>query len=84
MKLILPIVVAAATLLMLAACGQTSGPTPTSSAPATAAPTENVDQLLSKMEQDWPDATVKGDVAFQDNILADDYIGIMEDGSTNT
>jgi hypothetical protein len=40
--------------------------------------------MLSKMEQDWPDATVKGDVAFQDSIPADDYIGIMEDGSTNT
>ena len=37
--------------------------------------------MLSRMEQDWAEANVNADAAFQDDILADDYIGSTEDGS---
>ena len=86
MKLIFKIVLIGVTpLLVLAACGQGSEPTPASSAPVSASATsENVDQLLSKMEQDWVDALLKGDATFQDSILADDYIGVAPDGRIST
>jgi ketosteroid isomerase-like protein len=68
-------------LLILAACGQRSEPSAASSAPASPpATSENVDQLLSKMEQDWVDALLKGDAAFQASLLADDYVGVAPDG----
>ena len=81
MRLILTIVIVMTALTMLATCGQNSGPAPAPSAQVTTAePRDNVDQLLSKMEQDWADALVKGDAAFQENILADDYVGVSPDG----
>ena len=77
--------IAVMTLLIVTACRQGNGSTPAVSAQASLPATnEDVGEMLSKLEQDWTEATVKGDVAFQDSILADDYIGIMEDGSTDT
>ena len=74
-----------APLLALAACGQGSESTPAASAPASPPVTsENVDQVLSKMEQDWVAAILKGDAAFQESILADDYIGVAPDGRIDT
>lgn len=81
MKLIFAIVIAMTSLFMLAACGQGSGPSPASSAQATPpVPNENIEQLLSKMEQDWVDALLKGDATFHESILADDYVGVGPDG----
>ena len=72
-------------LLIVTARRQGNESTPAVSAQASLPATnEDVGEMLSKLEQDWTEATVKGDVAFQDSILADDYIGIMDDGSTNT
>jgi ketosteroid isomerase-like protein len=41
---------------------------------------ENVEALLEKKERDWAAAIVKGDVAFTDDLLADDYVGTTPDG----
>jgi ketosteroid isomerase-like protein len=35
--------------------------------------TESVEQELIKLENEWADAWVKNDIAFQDRIMADDY-----------
>ena len=63
------------------ACGQ--GQESSAGAPPAAAQVgagEDVEGLLSKMERDWADALVKGDVAFTEGILADDYVGTTFDG----
>jgi len=80
LKSILRILVAATTLPMLAACSQGAAQPAGSSAATAAAQTENVEQLLAKMEQDWVNSLVKGDAAFTESILADDYIGIGSSG----
>jgi ketosteroid isomerase-like protein len=54
------------------------------SATATASPTENVEQIVAKLERDWADAIVKGDVATIDRILADDFNYTNWDGTTTT
>jgi hypothetical protein len=67
--------------LAFSACGKGTESTPAASIPVAAAATsENVEQVLSKVEQDWTDALVKGDAAFQERILADDYRGVGPDG----
>jgi ketosteroid isomerase-like protein len=68
-------------LLLMIACGQ--GPESNAGAslpPAQAGAGEDVEGLLAKMERDWADALVKGDVAFTEGILADDYVGTTFDG----
>lgn len=45
---------------------------------------ENVEQILSRMEHDWVDATLKKDVAFVEGLLADGYVGIGADGRAVT
>ena len=82
MKLLFKVVpIAVMALLGLSACGKGSEPTPAVSATvATAASSENVEQILSKMEQDWTVALLKGDAVFHESLLADDYIGIAPDG----
>jgi ketosteroid isomerase-like protein len=57
---------------------------PAPSAAATASPTENVEQVLTKLEQDWAEALVKGDVATIDRIVADDFIATLSDGKSET
>ncbi len=70
-------------LLLASACRQGSESSPAASPPASPPVTnENVVEMLSRMEQDWAEANVNPDEAFQDGILADDYIGSTEDGST--
>ena len=70
-------------LLLVSACRQGSESSPAASPPASPpVTTENVVEMLSRMEQDWAEANVNADAAFQDDILADDYIGSTEDGST--
>jgi hypothetical protein len=44
----------------------------------------SVEQELIKLEKQWGDAMVKGDLAFLDQILAGDYTGIDVDGLTVT
>jgi len=41
---------------------------------------ENVEELLAKKERDWANALMKSDIAFTDDLLADDYIGTAPDG----
>src|SRR5215467_10137321 len=70
-------------LLLATACGK--GSTLTPAAPASPPETNrSLTEMLSKMEQDWAEANLNGDLVFQDKIMADDYIAIMEDGTTNT
>ena len=82
MKLIFKIAAITVTpLLVSAACRQAGQSTSAASAPVSpGAASENVGPLLSKMEQDWVEALLKGDAAFQGSILADDYIGVAPDG----
>ncbi len=76
MKKILKLsVIAATTLFALIACGQGGGALTASDPVSTSATSANVEQLLSKMEQDWTDAILRGDAAFQARLLADDYVG---------
>ncbi|MFN7945754.1 MAG: nuclear transport factor 2 family protein [Blastocatellia bacterium] len=86
MKQIFSVVILAAMVSSFSSCATTRKQAISSAtaATATASPTENVEQLLARMEQDWVDATIKGDIAFTDRILADDCIYINWDGSTET
>lgn len=46
--------------------------------------TESVEQELIKLGKEWADALVKRDVAFLDQIYADDYIGTDSNGNVFT
>ena len=65
--------------LFMIGCGQGTASNPPAPAAEVGA-SENVESLLSKMEQDWASALVKGDVAFSEAILADDYVGTLPEG----
>ena len=68
-------------LLFMIGCGQGKESSPAASAPpAQVAAGENIETLLSKMEQDWAKALVNGDIAFTEGILADDYVGTLPEG----
>lgn len=56
----------------------------TKSATAAASPTEDVEQTILKMERDWAEAIVKGDLAFSERILANDFSFIQSNGETLT
>ena len=56
----------------------------TASVTATPSPTENVEQVVAKLERDWAEAIAKGDTATIDRILADDCIYTNWDGTTET
>lgn len=58
--------------------------TTTATATAAASPTENAEQLITKMEQDWTTAILKGDVAFPERITADDFTFIDPMGEMAT
>lgn len=69
-------------LLLVSACRQGSESSPAASPPASPPVTnENVVETFSRIEEDWVEANVKADAAFQDSNLADDDIGTTEDGS---
>jgi hypothetical protein len=68
-------------LLFLIACSQGSESNAVASTPAAqVGSNEDVEELLSRIERDWADALVKGDVAFTEGLLEDDYVGTMSDG----
>jgi len=46
--------------------------------------TASVEQELIRLENDWVDAWVKGDIAFHDRIMSDDYTWISPWGETFT
>ena len=72
-------------LVLLVACGQSSQQAAASSTPPPAATTgDNVEQTLTKMEQDWVDAILKRDTATVDRILADDFVSTLPNGRTET
>jgi len=45
---------------------------------------ENVEQEMTKLENDWLQAFFKKDIAFSDRFLADDYMGTDEHGNVKT
>lgn len=47
-------------------------------------PNKHVRQDIEDLEQQWKDATVKGDVAAMDHLLSEDYVGISWTGEVNT
>lgn len=75
------IVVGALPLLVLTGCRQGTEPNAGTPSAVTQPETkEDVRELLSKTEQDWATALVKGDIAFTENLLSDDYVGTGTDG----
>ena len=87
MKQVISILMLAVAALALTSCATTDQKAASSTAtPATAAasPTENVEQVVTKLERDWADAGVKGDGAAIDRIVADDWSGTNWDGQTQT
>src|SRR5262245_37381482 len=67
-----------------AACtqgGQSTAPISTA-APAVAS-TENVAEVLTKIENDWIEAALKHDPAMVERILADDFVAIEPNGKTS-
>jgi ketosteroid isomerase-like protein len=71
-------------LLLIIGCRQgaepNAGTPPASPAVAQDGAGENVEALLEKKEKDWANAIVKGDIAFTEDLLADDYVGTAPDG----
>jgi ketosteroid isomerase-like protein len=68
-------------LLFVIACRQGTESNPGASPAMTQVGAgENVKELLSKKERDWANAIVKGDIAFTEDLLADDYVGTGPDG----
>ena len=66
---------------LLAAC--TAAPENTAKQVASvsaASPAENVEQVITKLEQEWLAAILKNDVAVYDRIEAEDWIFITADG----
>jgi hypothetical protein len=53
-------------------------------APATAPAADSTEQQLSALIADWANALIKRDVAFLENVLAPEFQGIDESGSTFT
>ncbi len=76
--------VAALALTSCAAPDQKTTATAAASASAAATPTENAEQLITKLEQDWTTAILKGDVAFSERITADDFTFIDPMGEIET
>lgn len=81
----LPMTVIIASIVCAAACtpgGQSAAPISTA-VPAVAS-SENVAQVLTKMENDWIEAALKHDPATVDRILADDFVAIGPGGRAST
>ena len=69
-------------LVFVVGCRQAAEPNAGAPPPAIAqvGADENVEALLEKKERDWATAIVKGDIAFTEDLLADDYVGTTPDG----
>jgi len=68
-------------LLFITGCRQSAESKPAASPPiAQVEESEDVERLLEKKEKDWANAIVKGDIAFTEDLLADDYVGTAPDG----
>jgi hypothetical protein len=73
-----------ASLVCAAACtegGQNAAPISTA---APAASSENVAEVLTKIENDWIEAALKHDAATVERILADEFVAIGPSGKTST
>jgi ketosteroid isomerase-like protein len=71
--------------ITLCACSTPPASTATAASPtATVTATENVEQVVSQLEQEWTDAIIKRDLATIDRIVADDFSGILWDGNSDS
>lgn len=87
MKRHISLLILAVAAIALSACATTSEKSTSATSPvptASAGPSENVEQALTKLEQDWAAAAVKADAAASDRIVADDWVGITSTGQTQT
>lgn len=86
MKRILIIAVLATTTLTFTACATSEKTTATSTTAATASPGENVEQVLTQIEQNWATLATKHDKAASlaafDQDVAEDWSAISWDGQT--
>lgn len=83
MKRILSLVTLTVFAIFFSSCTAPEEKATASPAPSTAL-TENVEQVLTKLERDWAEAIVKGDAATIDRLLADDFIATLWDGKSET
>ena len=87
MKQINSIMLIAIAALALSACAK-SDEKPTSVTATAATPPassiESVEKAIFKMESDWADSFVKGDMTVTENITTDDYSFINSSGETQT
>jgi uncharacterized protein (TIGR02246 family) len=85
MKRIFSLMMLAVAAISLSSCATTeqkaTSPA-TTAATAAASPTENVEQVITKMEREWAEALVKADVATLDRMMADDWLMTTWDGQT--
>jgi ketosteroid isomerase-like protein len=86
MKQILSILILTLVFIVFSSCAapEEKASSATTSATATASPSENAEQVVAKLERDWADAIVKGDVATIDRILADDFSYTNWEGTVMT
>lgn len=87
MRQILSALMLAVATLSLAACGKTNEqPAASTATAATPAATsiESVEKAIFKMESDWADSFVKGDMTVTERITTDDYSFINSTGETQT
>ena len=87
MKRMISMMMFAFAALVLTSCSapdQKTTAIATATATAAASPTENGEQFITKMEQDWTSAILKGDVAFSERITADDFTFIDPMGEMAT
>jgi ketosteroid isomerase-like protein len=77
------IIIVLSVILVLFAGSCTGGETVNGSGPAISpAPApEGVEQIITRLEQDWVTAILKKDTATLDRVLADDFIGTTDDQS---
>jgi ketosteroid isomerase-like protein len=82
MKTFLVTILIYSTLILLPSC---AGPEETKALPApsiAATPPENVEDVITQLENDWVAAIVKKDVARIEGLLASDFNGTSPTGST--
>ena len=85
MRRIFSTVMLAVAAISLAACARTDQQPASSTATAAQEnSTENVEKAIFKMESDWADSFVKGDMTVTERITTDDYSFINSSGETQT
>jgi hypothetical protein len=79
MKRLLLLAVGLISIAFIVSCSAGNTPTNAANAPTLSAGTENTDQVITSLENQWVAAIVKKDTATIDRLLADDFSGTTDD-----